>query len=153
MRKVFSPSEVNSLTASIKDLLRTGAVVRCKPCRGQYLSFYFSADKFNGKKRFILNLKKLNQFVIALYFRLEDHRTVQHLLFKGAFMKDAYFLLSVYPDDRRYLRFQFMKSFFEFTCLPFGLSSAPFDFTKLLKLVVTLLKKENIPCVNTWTIF
>lgn len=145
--------EFQFFKAEITNLLSLGATVRCTECPDQYLSSIFLAPKPNGKKRFILNLKKLNLSVDPPHFKMEDYRTVLRLLHKGAFMtsidlKDAYFLVSVTPGHRKYLRFTFGGQLYEFTCLPFGLSSAPFCFTKLMKPVVSSLRLHGISCVN-----
>ena len=42
-----------------------------------------------------------------------------------------------------YLRFIFDRQLFEFTCLPFGLNVAPFVFTKLMKPVMSFLRKQG----------
>ena len=56
-------------------------------------------------------------------------------------MEDAYFLIAVADSDKKYLRFYFNKQLYEFNCLPFGLSVAPYTFTKLLKPVVKKLRE------------
>lgn len=38
-------------------------------------------------------------------------------------LKDAYFLLPVHPNHRKFLRFDFEGNIFEFQCLPFALTS------------------------------
>ncbi|CAD6228482.1 GSCOCG00012047001-RA-CDS, partial [Cotesia congregata] len=42
-----------------------------------------------------------------------------------------------------YLRFTFQGKIYEFTCVPFGLCSAPFVFTKILKPVVNCLRENG----------
>ena len=61
-------------------------------------------------------------------------------------LKDAYLLVAV-TEHRRYLRFVWAEQTYEFQCLPFGLSSAPRVFTKLLKPVVGLLRHQGIRLV------
>lgn len=41
------------------------------------------------------------------------------------------------------MRFQFDQRYFEFTCLPFGLSVAPLIFTKIMKPIVSNLRKRG----------
>ena len=41
------------------------------------------------------------------------------------------------------MRFKFKDQLFEFTCLPFGLSSAPYIFTKLLKVPIKVLRSRG----------
>lgn len=69
---------------------------------------------------------------------------ITKLIFQDASMvsidlKDAYFLIRVCPSHRRFLRFRFGNSLNEYTCLPFGLCSAPLVLTKLLKPLLLML--------------
>ncbi|CAB4033369.1 Hypothetical predicted protein [Paramuricea clavata] len=50
-------------------------------------------------------------------------------------------------DHCRYLRFSYHGNLYEFRCLPFGLSSAPRAFTKILKPVVVLICSLGIRIV------
>ncbi len=54
-------------------------------------------------------------------------------------LKDAYFMIPIHTTQRKYLRFVVSETIYEFNCLPFGLSSAPWVFTKTLKPVAALL--------------
>ena len=51
-------------------------------------------------------------------------------------LKDAYFHIGIHPADRRYLRFCHNGTSWQFTVLPFGLSTSPRVFTKILKPVL-----------------
>lgn len=125
-------------------LLGIGAIELCTPITGQFVSGYFLLPKPDGSSRFILNLKKLNQFIQTDHFKQEDLRSACKLLDNDMYMgtidlKDAYFLVPVDQTSRKYLRFSFENKLYEFTCLPFGLSTSPFIFTKLMKPVVNYL--------------
>lgn len=137
----------------ILKLLKKGAIVPCLPTRGQFLSAFFLADKPNGKKRLILNLKTLNTFVNSGRFQIEDYRTALKLIQQDAFMatidlKDAYFLVSIDPKHRKLLRFSYLKNLYKFTCLTFGLSATPYCFTKLMKPILEYLRSQGVICVN-----
>ena len=56
-------------------------------------------------------------------------------------LKDAYFVIPIHPDYRKYLRFPTLDKVFQFTCLPFRLSSAPWVFTKTLKPVAPFARE------------
>ena len=130
------------------------AIVKCVSFPAeQFISRIFLALKPNGNKGFILNLKNLNQFVKTPHFKLEDHRTVSRLLQKSMYMcsidlNDAYFVVSVEKSYRKFLRFEFVNTLIEFTCLPSGLASAPFIFTKLIKPIIRNLRSQGILCIN-----
>lgn len=48
--------------------------------------------------------------------------------------------LSLSTNDWRFHRFEWCQRISEFNCLPFGLNSAPYTFTKLLKPALALLR-------------
>jgi hypothetical protein len=62
-------------------------------------------------------------------------------------LQDAYFLVAVTLEHRKFLRFFWKDVLYEYSCLPFGLSSAPRVFTKLLKPVVAYLRELGIRLV------
>lgn len=143
----YSNYEKSQIRDCINELLSIGAISPCQPSHDQFLSSYFLVPKPNGKNRFILNLKQLNKFIDAEHFKLEDLRTAIKLVSENSYMctvdlKDAYFLVSIHKDFKKYLRFQFgdNNEIYEFNVLPFGLNTAPFVFTKIMKPVVGLLR-------------
>lgn len=132
----------------INRLLAKGAIQQAVFTTDQYLSSYFLIDKSSGKKRFILNLKSLNKFVFAPHFKMEDLKTAIRLISPNCFMatidlEDSYLLVPVNASHRKYLRFSFQGKIFEFCALPFGLSSAPYIFTKLLKPLAATLREKG----------
>ena len=62
-------------------------------------------------------------------------------------LKDAYFTIPIHPDHYKYLRSEWNSTLFEFICLPFGLSSAPRVFTKVLKPFVGSIRNKRIRLV------
>ena len=86
----------------------------------------------------ILNLKKLNLYATKAHFNMDTLYTITKLIEKDCFMasidlKDAYYSVPITREDRKYLRFLWQGTLFQFTCLPNGLSCTPRKFTKLLK--------------------
>ena len=59
-------------------------------------------------------------------------------------LKDAFLMIPISTVHRRYLRFTFQEKTFQFNCLPFGLSLAPWVFTKTLKPVIALLRELGV---------
>lgn len=83
---------------------------------------------------------------------MEDGRTAVKLLNKGCFLtkidlKDAYFAVQNHVSSRKYLRFQFDNVLYKFQAMPFGLSYAPYVFTKILRPVVSFFRRQGITCV------
>ena len=111
---------------------------------GQIISDIFLRDKKDDSNRMILNLKKLNQYASKIHFKMDTLNTVIKLIEKDCYMasidlEDAYYSVSITPADRKYLRFMWRGSLFQFTCLLNGLSCAPRKFTKLLKPALSTL--------------
>lgn len=141
------PFPKNEMIQAISKLLKLGAISPCVEQRGQYISPVFLTPKSSGGYRFILNLKKFNNFVITDHFKMEDIRTASKLVSTGDYMatidlKEAYFLVPIDQADKKYLRFR-LDQLYEFNCLPYGLSSAPYVFTKLLKPLLSLLRNKG----------
>ena len=63
-------------------------------------------------------------------------------------LKEAYFMIPIAYEHRKYLRFYFETNLWEFNCMPFGLSVAPWVFTKLLKPILAHLRSEGFLSVN-----
>lgn len=144
--------EHKHFSESIASLLRINAISKCVPTEQEFLSSVFLVPKSNGDKRFILNLKCLNKFVRKCHFKMEDYRTASKLITKDCYMtsidmKDAYFLVPIHSDHKKFLRFKYNDILYEFNCLPFGLSTAPYVFTKLLKPVMQYLRSNNFASV------
>lgn len=137
--------ELFDFQIEIDKLIHKGAVSQCNRTDGDFLSSIFLVDKPNGDKRFILNLKNLNKFITPPHFKMEDLRTAIKLVTPNCFLasvdlKDAYFLIPVHLEHRKYLRFEFQQNCFEFNCLPFGLNTCPLVFTKVMKPVMEHLR-------------
>lgn len=56
-------------------------------------------------------------------------------------------MVSIDPAYRKYLRFQWREKIYEFSVLPFGLSTAPFIFTKIIRPVVSMLRRKGYQSV------
>lgn len=133
------------VTQAISELLDCHSVemVECQPKVVNPLSVSVRDD---GKKRLVLDLRHVNPHLFKYKFRCEDIETPKHLFQKGFFLytfdiKSAYHHVEIFPDHRCFLGFQWhyngKSRFFVFNVLPFGLSTAPYIFTKLLKPVVS----------------
>ena len=143
-----SNTEVKKYKQAIKLLLDKGVIEECRENKKQFLSSYFLVPKPDGSYRFILNLKKLNEFIKNSHFKMENIRTATGLISPGYYMsniglEDAYFLVPVHAKSRKYLRFEFLGKLYEFTCLPNGLSTCPLIFTKVLKPVINYLRAKG----------
>ena len=98
----------------------------------------FLVPKPNNKWRLILDLSKLNLFLKTEKFKMETPETIRTSLKQGEWVtsidfKDAYFHIPIQEQSRKYLRFHVQGQTYQFRALPFGLSTAPLEFTVIAK--------------------
>ena len=144
--------QVALCSAEVEALLKKGAVVETKEEGGYVSRFFLAPKKGPNEWRPIINLKPLNQFLRYRHFKMEGINTVRHTVRPGDFLAkvdltDAFLTVPIFRGHRKYLRFRWGRKTFEFTCLPFGLSSSPRVFTKVLKVAVTFLRRTGIRLV------
>ena len=114
-----------------------------------YYSRLFVVPKPDGSFRPVIDLKKLNQFIIVLSFKMETLFSIIAALQPQEWitkidLKDAYHHILVHVNIRKYFRFVVAGIVYQFHVLPFGLSAAPREFTKTLAPVVQLLRSQGI---------
>ena len=66
-------------------------------------------------------------------------------------LKDAYYSVPIAQAHQKYLKFQWEKKLYAFTCFPNGLAFCPRKFTKLLKPVYSVLRQLGrvlSPCID-----
>jgi len=107
----------------------------------------------SGKKRLILDLRKVNQCLYKQKFKFEDYKQALAYFRPGCFLtkfdlKSGYHHIEIFPDHRKYLGFAWKFNngkirYFMFNVLPFGLSTAPYIFTKLLRPLVKLWRSRG----------
>lgn len=147
----FSGEQWSLVDKEVKQLLDKGAIVHSGHENGEYISTIFIVPKPNGKFRPVINLKYLNEYVHYDHFKQETFKVVLELLQQNDFLtsvdlQDAYFSIPIHKDYQKYLKFSWNGSLYQFVCLPFGLKSAPFVFTKVLKPVYAWFRQQNIRC-------
>ena len=131
----YNDSEVQLIDEEIQKLRRKGAVTEARPCHGQFVSNISLRAKKDGSMRPIINLKALNKFVTYHHFKMETLEFAVTLIRPNCYLasidlKDAYFTIPIAQEHRKFLRFQWRDKLCKFTCLCFGLTSAPRIFTR-----------------------
>ncbi|XP_069600694.1 uncharacterized protein [Ranitomeya imitator] len=150
-----TPKLQSTLITGIEDLLINkviSTVPKDERNKGHYSSL-FLIRKPNGTHRMIINLKPLNQYVTYRRFRMESVRSTVPLIGQDFVMatidlQDAYYHVPVHPTYRKFLRFAVTRGevidHFQFNVLPFGLSSAPRIFTKVMSEVMAYIRSRRI---------
>ncbi|MEL7523483.1 MAG: reverse transcriptase domain-containing protein, partial [Cyanobacteria bacterium J06553_1] len=109
----------------------------------------FAVPKRTGGWRPVLDVSALNKYVILTPFTMESPKSVLASIRRNDWMtsidlKDAYFQVPVHPASRKYLRFVWRGTVYQFKVLCFGLSSAPQVFTRVFAQVAKWLRLVNI---------
>ena len=147
--------KLDLLRAEIQALVAKDAVEIVEngsPSEGYY-SHYFLAPKKDGSWRPILNLKGLNLHLRRDKFRMETLTSILQCVHHGDWMysldlKDAYLHVPILPTHRKYLRFAFRNItgdlvLYQWKVLPFGLSTAPRVFTKMIAPLAGLIHSRG----------
>lgn len=150
---IFSNSETFLVNESVKKLLETAAIVESVEESGQFVSKIFTVSKPDGSRRPIINLKKLNEFIDSPHFKMESIKVACTLVNRNSFMavidlKEAYHAIPIDNDHQKFLKFRWNGKLYKYTCLPFGLSVAPFLNTKITKPVLAFLRSKGFLLVG-----
>ena len=97
----------------------------------------------------VINLKRLNEWVTPLHFKMEGISTLREMLKINNWMakidlKDTYFTILMRPTHQPFLRFMANQQHYQFICLPFGLSCAPWVLTKVMKPISIFLRSMGV---------
>ena len=145
-----NPLRNKNLNEALQSLGRKQAIERVSVQSS--LGFYnrlFLFPKPNKKWRPILDLSQLNLYLAPATFKMETPETIRLSLQQGEWVTsldfiDAYFHIPINQRSRKYLRFHIRGQTFQFTALPFGLSTAPLEFTKVVKEVKLMAQARGI---------
>lgn len=100
-----------------------------------------------GKLRPVLNLRHLNQFLHVSHFKYEDLHVAALMFEKHNYLfkfdlKSGYHHINIHVEHQKYLGFQWdtgtTTEYYVFTVLPFGLATACYLFTKIMRPLVRL---------------
>ena len=134
----FNTKHSDVIDLEISTLLEKDVIKEVFDISNHFISNIFLRPKPEGKFRMIIDLSDLNENVTKHHFKMDHLETATDMMFPGAWLtsidlKEAYYAIPLHEDDRKYICFQWNNRYFEFTCLPFGLSSTPWIYTKTLK--------------------
>lgn len=97
----------------------------------------------------ILDLSNLNKQIVKVHFGKEDSYTIKCLIKKNDFMVSidlakAFFSILLHKDSRDFTTFQYKQCRYSHNVLPFGLTSSPRIFSKMLKLAIVHIQSQGI---------
>ena len=104
----------------------------------------------------VINLRYVNWFLKFESFKYEDLRTLMSILSPSDFLfkfdlKSGYHHVEIFEPHWKYLSFAWgigkVKTFYVFTVLPFGLATACYVFTKLLRPLTKFWRAQGLRAV------
>ena len=143
------PVKLRALSGEIQKHLDNGVISPVENSCNQYVSRVFTVQKPSGDHRLIIDLSNLNKFVNKVSFRMENKDVIQNLIAKNDFMvsidlRDAFFTVPLHKESKRLVVFQFQSQRLQFNVLPFGLTSSPRIFSKLMRHVIAHCRSQGI---------
>ena len=139
------------VTSAIQELLDTGRIVELP--EPPYIVNPLSVSDNGEKLRLILDLRLVNGHVYKDKIKFDDWKIMEHFLEQGGFgfkfdISQGYHHIDIHPDFQKYLGFSWVingvQRFFMFLVLPFGLTSAPFIFTKVVRVLIKFWRSQGI---------
>jgi len=144
----FRRDEFNFLQQEIHSLLESGVIEKCayKPT---WVSPLKCVPKKNGGFRLVTNLFELNQYIIAPKFQYENVNSIGDIILPSdqlatLDLKNGFFHVKVHEQYRDYLGFRFQNNYYRWAVCPFGMSSSPYYFNKILRAVTTFFRENSI---------
>ena len=117
--------------------------------KGVLNTFFVVPKPGESEWRPILDLSVLNKNIVQTRFKMLTCNQVLNSLREGDWMmkldlKDAYLQIPIHPSSKPFLQFSFEGKRFQFRVLPFGLTTAPMVFTRVMATVASLLYQLGV---------
>lgn len=110
----------------------------------------------SGKERLVLDLRHVNKFVDQQKIKFKGVKEAMAFTNSAKYaikfdLKSGYHHLEIHPYQQKFLGFSWKfgsrVKYFNFTVLPFGLSSAGHIFTKTVRVLVKYWRAKGFPIV------
>ncbi|EIE78811.1 hypothetical protein RO3G_03516 [Rhizopus delemar RA 99-880] len=140
-----------AVSEAVKKFLAAG-IIEISPTQSKHYLSHFFTVKEPTKRRPILDCRPLNKFVQCHHFKMEGIPALRSLLEKDDLickidLKDAYVVVPLHQQSRRFLTFLHQGTVYQYKSLAFGLSVAPRIFSKLMRYAVEPLRRKGIKLV------
>ena len=141
----------------VKKFLANGAIIVVQPScdKIDFLSNIFPVPKKSFQDhRIIIDLSELNEFVRKISFKMDSLDSIISMIRPGDFfvsidISDAYYAIAMNILSMPFLTFYFLNVYYQFTCLPQGLTSAPRIFTHVMRIVMAHLRSRSLR-ISAW---
>ena len=140
--------KTDALHQEVLELINKSAI-ELAPNNPGFFSRLFVVPKASGGWRPVIDLSTLNKYVICNPFKTETPRSVLAATRPGQWMTsvdltDAYFHIPIHKDSRHLLRFSHMGQIWQFNAIPFGLSTSPSVFTRVMRPITAFAHRHAV---------
>lgn len=148
----FDNSERRQISAEINRFLQCHIIEEVHAgmdCENEYISNIFTRPKKDGRIRIILNLKQFNSdYMESIHFKMETLKHAvesmrQDCYFTSIDISEAFYSIPIRSEDRKYFRFVFSGTKYQFTALIMGMTTSPRVYTKIMKPVFAHLRSRG----------
>ena len=146
----MSKKNIDICKVKVAEFLDVKIIKVVSPNHDQFVSHIFPVPKKTlGEYRIIFDLTELNTFVCKVKFVMDSLSDIMNLIRPGDWfvsvdLSDAYYCIAMHLFSMPFLTFLFLGVYYQFTCLPQGLSSAPRIFTKIMRVVMKYLRDREV---------
>ena len=145
-----SPVKQEALLEAVQQMVQKRAVVPVQ--NKNSLGFYsrlFLVPKPENKWRPVIDLSVVNTYLHVPTFKMETTEVIWASLQVGEWvasidLTDAYFHVPIHPKFQKYLRFHVQGQAYQFRALPFGIATAPLEFTRVVKEVKFIALSQGV---------
>ena len=147
----LSPTDQQAVDEAVEQFKIAGVIEPSSTQGKSFLSQFFTVTE-PTKIRSILDCRQINQFLQCHHFKMEGIPALRDMLEEKDYMvkidlKDAYIVVPIHKDSRKFLTFQHQGTVYQYQFLPFGLSVAPRLFSKLMRFALEPLRQRGIRLV------
>ena len=144
------PEKQKFLLDCVQEMLQKNTItpVRMSATLGFY-SRLFLVPKPAKKWRLVIDLSVLNMHLSVPTFKMETAEVIRNSICKGEWvvsvdLTDVYFHIPIHQKSQSLLRLHVGGRSFQFRALPFGIATAPLEFTRIAREVKLMLQNRGI---------
>lgn len=135
----------------ITRLLAVGAIVQVATSTWSVNPFVVTQP--NGKQRVCFDMSRLTEWLQVPSFKMETLVDARNQIRHGDWLAkidltDAYHSVPIHPESQHLLGFHWKNRQFQWKVLPFGLASAPWLFTRMIRCALSRLRAQGMNFVQ-----
>ena len=144
-----SRSKIPVLRPFVENWLKRDILTQALVPPRVFLSRLFTVKKKNGKKRPVLDLSVLNTYIVTPSFRMETLDKVLRLISQVMWatsldITDAYLSIPIDRSFQKFFCFLLDGVVYMFLRLPFGLTTAPWAFSRVMRPIKICLRLRGV---------